>query len=462
MKRIMQRSFFMLIIALLFFGGVCFSGYKVAANSGSWVQHSLNMYLPSNGNFSGAGSILDRKGEVLAYTDSSGHRQYNQDESVRRALLHVVGDNSLSISTAIQSMFRADLSGYNFILGMGRPDSLRADDINLTVDAQACKAAYEALGDHKGACVVYNYKTGEVLCSTSRNSYDPADPPEITPENEKEYDGVYLDNVVSSSFTPGSTFKIVTAASAIENIPDIYTRSFTCTGEYEVLGNKITCEEAHGDLSFEDAFTNSCNCAFAQIAIELGDAKLKRTAEECGFNHKGFTMSGIPLAMSYYDASGAGDNYLAWSGIGQYKDLANPMHMAMICGAIASSGTAVSPFIVQDDGNLLGKLGIDVNKAGNVNMLTSEVADKTKQLMRAAANSYYNNRGVDMAGLNFCAKTGTAEVGKDKEPTAWVVGFTEDDRHPYAFAAVVMEGGYGISAATPVVQAAIEQLVYGN
>ena len=462
MKRIMQRSFFMLIISLLFFGGLCYAGYKVAANSGTWVQHSLNMYLPSGGNFSGAGSILDRNGEVLAYTDENSHRQYNSDASVREALLHVVGDSSLSISTAVQSMYRADLSGYNFLLGMGRPDSLRADDIRLTVDAQACKAAYQAMGGHKGACVVYNYKTGEVLCSTSRNSYDPADPPEITEENEEQYEGVYLDNVVSSSFTPGSTFKIVTAASAIENIPDIYSRTFTCTGEYDVLGKKITCESAHGELSFEGAFTHSCNCAFAQMAIELGESKLKHTAEECGFNHKGFTMSGIPLATSRYDATGAGDNYLAWSGIGQYKDLANPMHMAMLCGAVASSGTAVSPYIIQDDGNLLGKLGIEVNKAGNVSMLTPDVANKTKELMRSAANSYYNNSGVDLAGLNFCAKTGTAEVGKDKLPTAWFVGFTEDEAHPYAFAAVVQEAGYGISSAAPVVEAAIAQLVYGN
>ena len=458
MKRIMSRSNLALIVALAFFAGICFLAFRVITQCTDWIQQPYNGHMSATDGLAGAGTITDRYGVKLAYNDDNDRRVYNDDKTLRESLLHVVGDNSLNISTAVQSMFRTDLTGYNFALGLGLPKSLKTNrDVKLTVDANACKAAYEALGYHKGACVVYNYKTGEVLCSTSRNSYDP---PEITEENEEQYDGVYLDNVLSSTFTPGSTFKIITSASAIENIPDIYERTFTCTGEYEVLGNKITCEGAHGDLSFEEAFSHSCNCAFAQIAIELGSDKLTKTAEEFGFNRKGFTVSSIPLAMSKYDAKGVDDNYLAWSGIGQYTDLANPMHMAMICSAVARDGSAVSPYIIEDDGTLLNKLGIDVNKSGDVDMVSSTVAAKLRELMRSAANRYYNYSGVDIAGLNFCAKTGTAEVGKEKLPTAWFTGFCEDEDHPYAFAAVVVEGGYGISAASPVVQAAVNALVY--
>ena len=462
MKRIMSRSYLVLIVALAFFVGICWLAFRVVTENTDWIQQPYNGHMSATDGLAGAGTITDRNGVVLAYNDGNDKRAYNDDRILRESLLHVVGDNSLNISTAVQSMFRTDLTGYNFALGLGLPKSLKTNrDVQLTVDAYACKAAYEALGYHKGACVVYNYKTGEVLCSTSRNSYDPADPPEITEDNEDQYEGVYLDNVVSSVFTPGSTFKIITASSCIENIPDIYNRTFTCTGEYEVLGNKITCESAHGTLSFEEAFAHSCNCAFAQMAIELGSDKLKATAEEYGFNSDAFTMSGIPLAMSRYDADKADDNYLAWSGIGQYEDLANPMHMAMICSAIARNGTATSPYIIRDDGTLLNKLGIDVNKASDTEMISASVAEKTRSLMRGAANYYYNGSGVNIGGLDFCAKTGTAEVGKDKQPTAWFVGFTEDEAHPYAFAAVVVEGGYGISAASPVVQAAVNALVYG-
>lgn len=463
MKRIMTRSIIVLIVAIAFFGGICFLAFRVVTQNTDWIQQPYNGHMAATDGLAGAGTITDRNGVVLAYNDANDKRCYHDDQTTRESLLHVVGDNSLNISTAVQSMFRTDLTGYSFFLGLGLPHSLKTNrDVQLTVDADACAAAYQALGGHKGACVVYNYKTGEVLCSTSRNSYDPANPPEITEENEhdEQYEGVYLDNVVSSAFTPGSTFKIITSASAIENIPDIYQQTFTCTGEYEVLGSKITCEYAHGTMTFEEAFAHSCNCAYAQIAIQLGDEKLKATAEELGFNHKGFTMSGIPLATSHYDATGAGDNYLAWSGIGQYQDLANPLHMAMVCSAVANGGTATSPYIIQDDGTLLNKLGIDVNKASDVSMIDADTAVKVQDLMRGAANYYYNGSGVSMAGLNFCAKTGTAEVGEGKQPTAWFVGYCEDEQHPYAFAAVVVEGGYGIGAAYQVANAAVTALVY--
>ena len=306
--------------------------------------------------------------------------------------------------------------------------------------------------------MVYNYKTGEVLCDVSAPSYDPDDPPEITEENESEYDGVYLDNVVSSTFTPGSVFKIVTAAAAVENIPDIYTQTFPCLGYVMVDGQRITCSEIHGFQHFSDAFSNSCNCAFANIAMQVGEEKLKETAERLGFNKDEFTLSEIPIAASHYDATGMGDNSLAWSGIGQQEDLANPMLMAMICGSVANDGTAVSPYIVVDDGNLLEKLNITNTKAGDVTMMTSVTASKVKELMRGAA-AKYSGKGVSLAGLSYCAKTGTAEVGEGKLPTGWFVGFIDDANYPYAFAAVVVEGDKGIDSAAPVVEAAINALI---
>lgn len=459
MKRIMTRSYMILLVALLFVGGLCFLAVRIVTQGASWVQQTYNGHISVTDGITGTGTIVDRNGTVIAHT-VDGTRCYHDNSSIRKSLLHVLGDRTMAISTSIQNMYRADLSGYNFIFGMGLPESLRgSSSVQLTVDADACGAAYDAMSGLKGACIVYNYKTGEVLVSVSNPSYDPADPPTITEENEDQYDGVYLDNVLSSTYTPGSTFKIITAASALENIPDIEQRTFTCTGSYEVLGRTITCEHAHGDLSFEDAFAHSCNCAFAQMAIEIGDEKLKATAEEFGFNRRGFTLSGITLAASTYNAVGAGDNYLAWSGIGQYTDLANPAHMAMICAAIANGGTAVSPYIVEDDGNLLSKLGIRNNQAGDVKMISPEIAQRLQTLMSAAFDSY----GIYIAGLKCCAKTGTAELGTDeygnKRTNAWFVGFSTEEEFPYAFAVVRVDGGYGISS-NYVINAALSELVY--
>lgn len=154
--------------------------------------------------------------------------------------------------------------------GLNMPQSLRiSHDMNLTVDAKTCAVAYDMLTSYnkKGACVIYNYKTGEVICSVSTYAYDPAAPPEITEENESEYDGVYIDNVLSSTYTPGSIFKIVTAAAAIENISDIYERTWNCTGSEEIGGSDVTCVASHGQITFKEALAHSCNIVLRNLPL---------------------------------------------------------------------------------------------------------------------------------------------------------------------------------------------------
>ena len=224
MKRIMTRSILVFVVTLAVFAGVCLLAFRLVTQNEQWVAQPYNGHVASSNGLAQAGDVLDRDDVVLAYTNDSEQRIYHDDYSTRCALMHVVGDNSLNISTAVQSMYRGDLTGYSLVWGLGLPKSLRTNNsIELTVDADACKAAYEAFGGKDGACVVYNYKTGEILVDVSAPTYDPQNPPEITEENEKEYDGVYLDNAVSSSYTPGSIFKTVTAVAAIEHIPDIYS-----------------------------------------------------------------------------------------------------------------------------------------------------------------------------------------------------------------------------------------------
>ena len=100
--------------------------------------------------------------------------------------------------------------------------------MKLTLDADLCKTAYEALEGKKGAVVVYNYKTGAILCEVSTPSFDPGAPPaDLDTDETGKYEGVYLNNVLSSTYTPGSVFKVVTTAAAIENIPDLDSRTFT-------------------------------------------------------------------------------------------------------------------------------------------------------------------------------------------------------------------------------------------
>lgn len=445
MRKTRSRSTMVLIIALLAIVGLCVFIVKIFLNAGQWIQHSYNGHLAGSGGLSSAGEIFDRSGNTLAYSQD-GERLYNSDYTTRLSTLHVVGDDSLNISSAIQSSYRSQLIGFNYLWGLGLPSSLKAGgNITLTIDSSACNAAYNALGGYNGAVVVYNYKTGEVLCSVSTPTYDPMDPPEITEDNEKEYDGVYVDKVLAGLYAPGSTFKIITAAAALENIPDIENETFTCNGSTNIGGNEITCMHIHGELTMKEGLAQSCNVVFSELAARLGKDKMTAMAEKLGFNSS-VIVNSTETARQVYNVSKADENGLGWSGIGQYTVEANPMQMAIMCGAIANGGTAVLPNEI--------KSGVMEINGGTKDMIDSDLAAKLDEYMRYDVTSYYGDSMFP--SLTVCAKTGTAEVGENKEPHAWMVGYSQDEDAPLAFAVIVENGGYGFSTAGPVAVAAME------
>jgi len=454
LKKILRRSTLIYIVALAFIGG--YLAFELVTGADDWVDQAYNAHIAGDGGLAQAGAIYDRNGTALAQT-VDGKRVYNESESVRKSLLHVVGDDSLNISTAVQSMYRSQLIGYNLVFGLNMPESLRAShDIKLTVDSATCAAAYDVLAAYnkKGACVIYNYKTGEVICSISTMAYDPQAPPEITEDNESEYEGVYLDNVLSSTFTPGSIFKIVTSAAAIENIPDLYDRTWVCNGSENIGGSEVTCTdmETHGTLTYKEAMAHSCNIVFAKLAVELGSDTMTKTAEKIGINSS-FDVDGIKTAKGSYDVSDANENQLGWSGVGQYNDKVNPMQMAIICGAIANGGKATNPTLIKDE-SILSALGINYKSSGQ-ELFSSDTAAKLDDVMRYTVSDYYGDNLF--GGLTVCAKTGTGEVGDDKNPNGWMVGYSKDEDCPLAFACVVQDSGFGFQYAGPVVEAAMIQ-----
>ena len=435
MKRILKRSTLILVFTLLFIGGASFFCVELVFNADDWANQPYNAHISGNGGLEQAGAVYDRNGTVLAKTQGTD-RVYNENYSVRVGLLHTVGDNSLNISTAVQSKYRSQLTGYSLIWGLNMPQSLRTShDITLTVDANASAAAYDALSAYgkQGACVVYDYKTGEVISSVSTYSYDPEAPPEINEDNEHEYEGVYLDHVLSSSYTPGSIFKLVTAAAAIENIPDLFERTWYCEGHEDIGGAEVRCVdgEAHGTLDFYGALEHSCNIVFAELAVELGPEKMTAAAEKMGINLS-YEIDDVSTAKGHYDVSKATTNELAWSGVGQYNDEVNPMQMAILCGAIANGGNSVNPtYIKSGTGDLLKMIGLNDTKSRE--LLKSSTASTLSQSMPS----------YTFGSLSVRAKTGTAEVGDEKSPNAWMVGFSTDEDCPLAFACVVEDAGFG-------------------
>ncbi|MDD5953354.1 MAG: penicillin-binding transpeptidase domain-containing protein [Oscillospiraceae bacterium] len=444
------RSLVLYVILGGFLAGLIFFIGCYFVQGGTWAMRPANQHLQGSSQLSNAGTITDRNGNIIAQS-VDGERVYSEDYTTRCALLHVLGDTDGYISTGIQNIYLSGLTGFNPVLGIaGTSNGSSGQDIQMTVDSNLSALALQQLGDRKGAVAMYNYKTGDVLCFVSTPTYDPENVPDDLTTNAY-YDGVFLNKALSGTFTPGSTFKIVTTACALENIKDIDKHVFHCEGTKVINGNTIVCDShtAHGDQTLQEALTNSCNVAFAELADELGSEKMMKTAEEMGFNKSFSVDDNKTVASNYRVNSATSAEDLAWSGIGQYTDTANPAHMMTLMGAIANGGTPVLPHTVKDTSIFGGS-------TSGGQLLSKEVADRLKTMMR---NNVKNGYGDSLfPGMEVCAKTGTAEVEGEAD-TGWIVGFSQNAQTPYAFAIVVEEGGYGLSSAGAIASALMNAAV---
>ena len=135
--------------------------------------------------------------------------------------------------------------GYDKITGLNEASKGTAS-ARLTISAEVQKAALQALGSYHGAVGVYNYKTGEILCAVTSPSYDPDNIPDIAGDETGTYDGVYLNRFFDAAYTPGSIFKLVTSAAALEKSASAQTETHTCTGKTIIGGQEIICMGEHG------------------------------------------------------------------------------------------------------------------------------------------------------------------------------------------------------------------------
>lgn len=453
MKTTGRRSLILFILAAGFFFGLGIFLYGLVTKGGNWAVQPFNGHVAGTDASSGQGRILDRSGTVLAET-KNGKRVYNSDYTTRCALLHAVGDTQNFISTGVQYNYRSELSGYNLITGLVSPmGKSNGSDIHLTLSAPLCRLAREKLDGRDGAALLYNYKTGELLCMVSMPDYDPQSPPKDLNTN-KTYKGAYLNKGLSSTFTPGSIFKIITSAAAIENISNLDSRTWNCNGSITINGNKITDVESYGTLSFKSALAKSSNVAFSQIAIEVGASKMAKTANRMGFG-RSFQLDGIPSGKSSYNVQSASKNELGWSGVGQYTDLVNPYHYLVLMGAIANGGKPVMPYMVK---SITTPVGIPSKVGSGVpgdELLPASTASALKKYMRYDVTSEYGDSLFP--GLSVCAKTGTAEVGGGKNPNCWMAGFSSNDAKPYAFVVLVEDSSDGSVASAGHIASALMQ-----
>ena len=445
MKKIEKRAIMCLLLAFVLLTGVGIFSYRYVAHGDDWASYEGNRDVYNEGDLS-KGKLYDTNGTLLMQNTPDGMIS-NDDASVRTALMHITGDKDNNISTGANRAFTDELIGYNLINGVYSLNNA-GKDVSLTLDANICATAYEALAGRSGTVGVYNYKTGEILCMVSSPTYDPVDPP-----SEPE-DGVYINRFTSATFVPGSIFKLVTAAAAIENLDDAYTWEINCTGSVSYGGEyAVTDVSAHGTVDLEKALEVSCNCYFGQLAEKLGPDLLEKYTEKAGLMTS-YDIDGIKTTEGTFDFPDSGMN-LAWTGIGQWEDMINPCSMMVYMGAIANGGEATHPNIVKPT-TFMGKQ-IDKITTKTTNMIDSTTAASLTEMMANNVVSHYGSE--NFPGLSLCAKSGTAEVGDYKEPHAWFAGFLNDDSNPYAFIVLVENSGYGADVAGAVANTVMQAVV---
>ena len=447
MNRIAGRSGIALLLVLVLVGGLVFFVGEYFLEADDWINAAGSPHVYNGGNI-GCGVVLDREGELLL--DISDERTYPESLDLRMSVIHWLGDREGNISAPALPNYSDALSGFDLFNGIYSFSGTGGEAV-LTLSAQAQIAAMEALDGYKGTVAVYNYKTGEILCAVSAPSYDPDDVPDILWDDSGEYEGAYLNRFTQVSYVPGSIFKILTTAAALESISAIEDRIFVCEGSLYVDGNEVTCGREHGEQTLAEAMTNSCNCAYAEIALELGADTMEEYVDQFELT-KSIQFDGITTEEGYFDLENATDPEIAWSAIGQHHDAVNPCRFLTFMGMIAGGGSAAEPYLVEEV-SAGGSTTYRAKTHSTGRLMTSVTAEKLQNLMRNNVIDSYGDE--NFPGLTVCAKSGTAEMGEGQD-NAMFAGFLLDEEYPLAFFAAVEDGGYGRYTCVPIISQVLE------
>lgn len=444
MNRVAGRSTIALLLVGVLLGGMLLFLGEFLFSADDWVHFEGSPHVYTGGNI-GCGEVTDRSGVTLL--SSRDGRVYSEDLAIRMSTIHWLGDRNGYISAPAVSNYSEEMAGYSLINGLYSYGGT-GGQATLTLSAQVQKIALEAMGDYKGTVAVYNYKTGEILCAVTTPNYDPDNVPDISGDETGVYEGVYLNRFTQVAYVPGSIFKLVTSAAALEEYDEAALEMiFNCTGSYQVGSDFVTCGKAHGKISMRTALAQSCNCYFAQLIGQLGGSTLSRYVNKFSITDP-LTFDGITTRAGTFDLEGAASVEIAWSGIGQYLDLVNPARFMTFMGVIAGGGEAAEPYVVAQV-KTDGQIGYTAQRTSTGRLMDSDTAAMLTQLMRNNVTAIYGDGYFP--GLEVCAKSGTAEVGGGKLPNATFAGFVQNEEYPLAFICVVENGGAGSQTCVPIV-----------
>lgn len=326
------------------------------------------------------------------------------------------------------------------------------DNVIVTLEYQLQEVAHTALGEQKGAVIVMDPQTGDILTLVSKPDFDSN---RISQDWYEIKEGTALYNrATQGQYTPGSIFKIFTTLAYMRCNPESYTEySYECTGEITIDGKTIHCASGkkHGTVNLEQSFAKSCNTSYANMLNHIDLSVLQELCDGLLFNQN------LPIAISSAKSEFAiGDTDTTAMKmdtlIGQGKTLVSPLHMVMLASAIANDGVAMRPNFVQEIQNYQGGLVERAERKEYQTLFTAEEVAFLRECMQATVQ---DGTGTKLQSELYDAygKTGTAQISDSTDATnAWFVGFAEMEGRQLAIAVVVEDEDGGSGLAVPIAQ----------
>ena len=456
------RSYPILVLAgfyvSLFVVMLAYISYYSYTNRQTLMDNSYNTRQQILLKQNSRGKILSRDGDLLAYSEVDSEGKETRVYPYGKEFAHVVGyasngkagieafANYYLINTSI------DLSDKVALDTQGQ--KYPGDNCITTLDVNLQEVAYNALSARKGAVIVSDPKTGEILAMVSKPDFDPGtikqDWDSLIADTSP--DAKLLNRATQGLYPPGSTFKIVTSLAYIKEHPKDYNDyRFNCSGRFNYEGESISCfhGETHGSVDFIKSFAESCNSSYANIGVNISRKVFSDTLDQLQFGKE------LPIDLLYSkssavitDDTSAGD--VMQLSIGQGATSVTPMHMNMITCAIANEGMAKKPYFVSEIKSEDGKSVKTYSSEDYKRLMTKEQAQILSSMMEEVVNS---GTASKLKGLSYTAagKTGSAEfTDSTTDSHAWFTGFAPAEDPQICVTIIVENAGSGGSFAVPI------------
>lgn len=412
------------------------------------------------------GNIADKDGNILATTETDGEGNEYRSYPYGNLYAQVVGYSSQGKAGLESSQNFELLTSNAFVLEKLKREfqdkKNQGDNVVTTLDTSLQQAAYNAMGDNKGAVVVMEPSTGKILAMLSKPDFDPNTVAQNWDSLSSDEDSRLLNRATQGLYAPGSTFKIVTALAYMrENGGNTSGYNYTCNGSITYEGTTIPClnHQVHGNVDMAGAFAYSCNAAFCDIGLKLNVSDYQKTAKDLLFNSKlpGDVTSGkSQFVLKKSDPS----SERMMTAMGQGKTLMSPYHMALITSAVANGGILMKPYVVDQITNYTGSVIKETAPEKYKELMSSAEASQLKAYMEGVVD-YGTGTALSGQGYTVAGKTGTAEYSSDNPSKnhSWFTGFSNTD-NPELVVSVIVEGSDGNTRAVNVAKQILDSYYY--